>query len=79
LFSCKKENSTLNNSPNNTTDTTKTTNDVSISDIDYAGVKTLGTLQKTQLPQMLLLQLITQVVMLKLMLCKQLILLELQG
>ena len=46
LFSCKKETSTPNNSGNNTTDTTKTSNDVSISGFDCAGVKITGTLTK---------------------------------
>ena len=46
LFSCKKETTTPNNSGNNTTDTTKTINDVSISGFDCAGVKIAGTLTK---------------------------------
>jgi uncharacterized protein (TIGR02145 family) len=46
LFSCKKETSTPNNTGNNTTDTTKTSNDVSISGFDCAGVKIVGTLTK---------------------------------
>jgi uncharacterized protein (TIGR02145 family) len=46
LFSCKKETTTPNTSGNNTTDTTKTTNDVSISGFDCAGVKVTGTLTK---------------------------------
>jgi len=46
LISCKKETATPNNSGNNTTDTTKTSNDVSISGFDCAGVKITGTLTK---------------------------------
>ena len=46
LFSCQKETTTPNNSGNNTTDTTKTSNDVSISGFDCAGVKIAGTLTK---------------------------------
>lgn len=46
LFSCKKETSTPNNSGNNTTDTTKTSNDVSISGFDCTGVKIAGSLTK---------------------------------
>ncbi|MFN5443021.1 MAG: fibrobacter succinogenes major paralogous domain-containing protein [Crocinitomicaceae bacterium] len=46
LFSCKKETTTPNNSGNNTTDTTKTINDVSISGFDCAGVKIAGNLTK---------------------------------
>jgi uncharacterized protein (TIGR02145 family) len=46
LFSCKKETSTPNNSGSNTTDTTKTSNDVSISGFDCAGVQISGTLNK---------------------------------
>ncbi len=46
LFSCKKETTTPNTSSNNTTDTTKTSNDVSISGFDCAGVKIVGTLTK---------------------------------
>ena len=46
LFSCKKETTTPNNSGNNTTDTTKTINDVSISGFDCAGLKIAGTLTK---------------------------------
>ena len=46
LFSCKKETTTPNNSGNNTTDTTKTINDVTISGFDFAGVKIAGTLTK---------------------------------
>ena len=46
LFSCKKETTTPNTSGNNTTDTTKTINDVSISGFDCAGVKIVGTLTK---------------------------------
>jgi uncharacterized protein (TIGR02145 family) len=46
LFSCEKETSTPNNSGNNSTDTTKTSNDVSVSGFDCAGVKITGTLTK---------------------------------
>jgi uncharacterized protein (TIGR02145 family) len=46
LVSCKKETSTPNTSGNNTTDTTKTSNDVSITGFDCAGVKVTGTLTK---------------------------------
>ena len=46
LFSCKKETSTPNTSGNNTTDTTKTSNDVSITGFDCTGVKITGTLTK---------------------------------
>ena len=46
LFSCKKETTTPNNTGNTTTDTTKTSNDVSISGFDCAGVKIAGTLTK---------------------------------
>ena len=46
LFSCKKETSTPNNSGNNTSDTTKTSNDVSISGFVCSGVKIVGTLTK---------------------------------
>ncbi len=46
LFSCKKETTTPNNSGNNTTDTTKTSNDVSISGFDCEGLKIVGTLTK---------------------------------
>jgi uncharacterized protein (TIGR02145 family) len=46
LFSCNKETTTPNNSGNNTTDTTKTTNDVAISGFDCAGVKIAGALTK---------------------------------
>jgi uncharacterized protein (TIGR02145 family) len=46
LFSCNKETTTPNNSGNNTTDTTKTSNDVSVSGFDCAGVKIAGTLTK---------------------------------
>ncbi len=46
LVSCQKETTTPNTSGNNTTDTTKTSNDVSISGFDCAGVKIVGTLIK---------------------------------
>jgi uncharacterized protein (TIGR02145 family) len=46
LFSCQKETTTPNTSGNNTSDTTKTSNDVSISGFDCAGVKVTGTLTK---------------------------------
>jgi uncharacterized protein (TIGR02145 family) len=46
LFSCKKETTTPNNTSNNTIDTTKTTNDVTISGFDCAGVKIVGALTK---------------------------------
>ena len=46
LFSCKKEATTPNTSGNNSTDTTKTSSDVSISGFDCAGVKIVGTLTK---------------------------------
>jgi uncharacterized protein (TIGR02145 family) len=46
LFSCKKEATTPNTSGNNINDTTKTSNDVSISGFDCAGVKIVGTLTK---------------------------------
>jgi uncharacterized protein (TIGR02145 family) len=46
LVSCKKETTTPNTSGNNLTDTTKTSNDVSISGFDCAGVKIAGTLTK---------------------------------
>ena len=46
LFSCKKETTTPNTSGNNTTDTTKTINDVSISGFDCDSVKIVGTLTK---------------------------------
>ena len=46
LFSCKKETTTPNNSGNNTTDTTKTSNDVSVSGFDCDSVKIAGTLTK---------------------------------
>ena len=46
LFSCKKETTTPNNSGNNTTDTTKTINDVAISGFDCDSVKIAGTLTK---------------------------------
>jgi uncharacterized protein (TIGR02145 family) len=46
LFSCNKETTTPNNSGNNTTDTTKTNNDVSISGFDCDSVKIVGTLTK---------------------------------
>jgi uncharacterized protein (TIGR02145 family) len=46
LFSCKKEATTPNTSGNNISDTTKTSNDVSVSEFDCAGVKIVGTLTK---------------------------------
>ena len=49
LFSCQKETTTPNNTGNTTTDTTKTSNDVSISGFDCAGVKIAGTLTKDKL------------------------------
>jgi uncharacterized protein (TIGR02145 family) len=49
LFSCKKETTTPNNSGNNTTDTTKTSNDVSVSGFDCAGVKIAGALTKDKI------------------------------
>ncbi len=42
LFSCKKETTTPNNSGNNTTDTTKTSNDVSISGFNCASATIAG-------------------------------------
>ena len=49
LFSCKKETSTPNNSGNTTSDTTKTSNDVSISGFDCDGVKIAGTITKDKI------------------------------
>ena len=46
LVSCEKEISTPNNSGNNTSDTTKISNDVSISGFVCSGVKIVGTLTK---------------------------------
>jgi uncharacterized protein (TIGR02145 family) len=49
LFSCHKETTTPNNTGNTTTDTTKTSNDVSVSGFDCAGVKIAGTLTKDKI------------------------------